>query len=37
MNYIQKEKLIENIKDKKGDYYDYLKTIILDTNQSKST
>lgn len=28
MNYIQKEKLIENVKDKKGDYYDYIQTII---------
>ena len=28
MNYIQKEKLIENIKDKKGDYYDYIKNVI---------
>ena len=28
MNYIQKEKLIKNIKDKKGDYYDYIQTII---------
>lgn len=28
MNYIQKEKLIENIKDKKGGYYDYIQTII---------
>jgi glucose-1-phosphate thymidylyltransferase len=30
MNYIQKEKLSENIKDKKGDYYDYLKNVIRD-------
>jgi glucose-1-phosphate thymidylyltransferase len=30
MNYIQKEKLIENIKDKKGDYYDYIKNVIRD-------
>ena len=30
MNYIHKEKLIENIKDKKGDYYDYLKYLLVD-------
>jgi glucose-1-phosphate thymidylyltransferase len=32
MNYITKEKLIKNIKDKKGDYYDYIKNVIRDVN-----